>query len=204
MSKVVLPYLLREGQVAYAARVMANFNALLDRINSVTLPGMAETDLEDAVQQLKLLLDKNAATLQQTLAGFFYDGQNQQLVISRKDGGKFKVNVADFCENYQGADSSTISVAVDGDSKISASIKEGAVNYGMLDSGLQDMISGKITANSSGNADQVFFSDGESFQSKLDSGQLRGADAVVVPADNIYYFRLGSDGHLYMGVPDDA
>ena len=77
MSKVVLPYLLREGQVAYAARVMANFNALLDRINSVTLPGMAETDLEDAVQQLKLLLDKNAATLQQTLAGFFYDGQNQ-------------------------------------------------------------------------------------------------------------------------------
>lgn len=64
--------------------------------------------------------------------------------------------------------------------------------------GLKELTEGKISANKAGNAEQIRFSDGESMQDKLDSGALNGTDGVVSTSDGMYYFYVGSDGHLYL------
>ena len=58
MSNVVLPYTLKDGQIAYATKVMANFNAILNKLNGVTIPGLPDCDMEEALQQLKYLIDR--------------------------------------------------------------------------------------------------------------------------------------------------
>jgi len=47
-----LPYLLREGQKAYAAKVMANFEALLGAYNMVHVDGLGESDVATLLQLL--------------------------------------------------------------------------------------------------------------------------------------------------------
>ncbi|MBQ6808470.1 MAG: hypothetical protein IJP07_04835 [Firmicutes bacterium] len=63
---------------------------------------------------------------------------------------------------------------------------------------LKTLTDGKISANQAGNAAQIKFSDGESMQDKLDSGALKGADAVLSTSDGMYCFYVGADGHLYL------
>ena len=50
---VNLPYNLREGQVAYAAKVMANFRALLGALNQVVVDGLGEGDINTILNLLK-------------------------------------------------------------------------------------------------------------------------------------------------------
>lgn len=50
MSQVNLPYNLREGQVARAAQVMANFLALLGAYGSIKIEGLGEGDVETLMQ----------------------------------------------------------------------------------------------------------------------------------------------------------
>ena len=70
---------------------------------------------------------------------------------------------------------------------------------------LLSLISSKLTANAAGNAASVRFSDGQSFQDKLDAGALKGADGVSAALSGMYYFRYDeTDGHLYVGVADDG
>lgn len=81
------------------------------------------------------------------------------------------------------------------------SIRIQGLPEGDLESTLQEikgLLDGKIDAFRAGNADQIKFSDGDSFQEKLDSGALRGADAVVSSSDGMYHFFVGGDGHLYL------
>lgn len=47
-----LPYNLREGQVAYAAKVMANFRALLGGVNQINVNGLGEGDVTTMLQLL--------------------------------------------------------------------------------------------------------------------------------------------------------
>ena len=50
---VNLPYNLREGQVAYAAKVMANFRALLGALNQIVVDGLGEGDINTILELLK-------------------------------------------------------------------------------------------------------------------------------------------------------
>ena len=115
MSKVILPYTLSEGQVAYATRVMANLNALLAKINHVSISGLADGDIEQALQELKFLLDQEAAADQKVLADFAYDGVKRKLVITQRDGARFEVSMAPFYNDYSGSASDTLELTVDGD-----------------------------------------------------------------------------------------
>lgn len=204
MSKVVLPYTLSEGQVAYATRVMANLNALLTKINHVSVSGLAEGDMEQALQELKYLLDREAAADQKVLADFAYDGVNRKLVITQRDGARFEVSMTPFYNDYSGAASDTLALAVDGERRVSGTIRDGAVNYAMLAEALRGLIDGKVSAAEPGNAELIRFSDGKTMQQKLDQGELRGADGVTARLDAAYYFRVGDNGHLYVGVADGA
>ena len=49
---ISLPYRLREGQIAYAAKVMANFEALLGAYNQVHIDGLGEGDVVTLLQLL--------------------------------------------------------------------------------------------------------------------------------------------------------
>ena len=204
MSKVILPYLLREGQVAYAARVMADLNALADKLNGVSVPGLADGDIESALQQLKYRLDAEAEADGRAVAGLAYDSAADELVLTLADGAAFRLSMAPFLNDHRGGSTADLTMAVDGDNVISGEINEGAVTYAKLAAALQSLINGKVTSGASGNAAEIVFADGESFQDKLDAGQLRGGDGVTAPLNAIYYFRVGSDGHLYVGVADDA
>ena len=53
MSKIILPYQLRDGQKAYAARIMADLNALAGGLNNITVEGLEGGDLESTLAALK-------------------------------------------------------------------------------------------------------------------------------------------------------
>ena len=72
----------------------------------------------------------------------------------------------------------------------------------MLAAALQALLSGKVTAGAAGNASQILFSDGQTMQEKLDAGELNGTDGVALAFDSYYTFRVGENGHLYVGVAD--
>ena len=114
MSKIILPYQLRDGQKAYAARIMADLNALAGGLNNIRVEGLEGGDLETTLTALKNQVDQ------------------------------------------------------------------------------------AVVANRLGNASQIRCEDGQSFQDKLDSGELNGKDGVVSTSDGLYYFYVGGDGHLYL------
>lgn len=204
MSKVILPYTLKEGQVAYASRVMANLNALLDKLNGVTLPGMEKSDMEQALRQLKLLLDRQQDLRGRDISAFAYDSEEGCMTITLADGAVYKVDMSPFLNAYTGSGEGDITITVDGDDCISGRINDGAVTGGMLHADIRATLEGKLDADEIGNADGIVFADGESLQDKLDNGSLKGADAVAVALDSFYCFRLGDNGHLYISVADDS
>ncbi|MCR4963285.1 MAG: hypothetical protein K6B40_05330 [Firmicutes bacterium] len=121
---VRLPYRFQDGQKAYAAHLMANFEALAGVLNSVDVEGLPSGDMESALNALKHWIEQ-------------IDDQT-------------------------------------------------------------------VVANQAGNAGQILFSDGESFQDKLDQNVLKGQDGQCF-FDRMYYFRVdAANGHLYVGVADDA
>lgn len=71
---VNLPYNLREGQIAYAAKVMANFRALLGAYNHTIVEGLGEGDL---TTMLQLLFESVVKANEQGNAGeiVFADGE---------------------------------------------------------------------------------------------------------------------------------
>lgn len=207
MSGVVFPYQLQDGQRAYAAQLMANLQALAAQLNSVELPGLPETDLEQTLLQLKLLIDETAAAAGAGLAAVSYDHAAKQLQLQLNNGAQLQLDMSPFYNDYSGASGASARVIVDGARQISAEINSDAVSYQMLNAALRAQLDGKVAANTAGNAAQILFSDGKSMQQKLDDGELRGADGadgVHAALTGIYYFRIGEDGHLYVGVADDA
>ncbi|MEG2213851.1 MAG: hypothetical protein RRY35_08155 [Clostridiales bacterium] len=122
---VKLPYSFTDGQRAFAARLMANFNALSGALNNVSVAGLATADIETTLNTMKKLIDD-----------------------------------------------------------------------------LSGLTGGKVTANQAGNAGQILFTDGQSFQAKLNNNSLKGQDGQCC-LDRLYYFRVDpGNGHLYVGVPD--
>lgn len=57
MSTLQLPFQLKEGTIAYASKVMANFEAILNGINNISIDGVSKTDLQTAISALKTLID---------------------------------------------------------------------------------------------------------------------------------------------------
>jgi hypothetical protein len=68
MSKINLPYQLRDGDKADASRLMANLEALASKMNDISLPGMPELDIEQALIQIKQMLDELAIVLTKTIS----------------------------------------------------------------------------------------------------------------------------------------
>ncbi len=204
MSKVVLPYHLQDGQKAYAAKLMADFNAIVGKLNSVSVPGLADGDIESALQQIKLLLDREYAAEAKVVENLAYDENSRRLVLTLKDGAIFFVDMAAFLNDYTGVSNDGVAVSLDGERRISAELKDGGVGYAKLSQALQNLINGKITKGQSGNAEEIRFNDGESFQEKLDNEALRGPAGITAALNGICAFRVGADGHLYVGVADGA
>ncbi len=204
MSKVILPYILREGQIAYASRVMANLNAIIAKLNNVSIPGLMSSDVEQALIELKALIDAEAKAQNKTLTALEYDSSTHMLQIELKDGALFQLSMAPFINDYSGTDSESIATFVDGTRTIIADIKDGGVSYQKLSAALQQIIDNKIIACEPGNAKAICFEDGSTMQEKLDNNEFNGKDGVSVALDAIYYFRVGEDGHLYIGVADGA
>ena len=205
MSEITLPYNLQDGQKAYASRVMANFRAVAGGLNCVSVDGLTAGDLESVLRQLKLLLDSLREDRNRGVASLSYDGTSRKLVLTLADGARYEVDMSRFINNYQGVSGDSVSVTVDGQGNIAASLQPGSVGESQLAAALKDTINGKITAGTSGNAAQVKFSDGQSFQDKLDAGQLKGADGVAAALSGMYYFRYdATNGHLYVGVASGA
>ena len=46
MAELKLPYILKEGTVAYAAKVMGDLNVIINFLNNISLDGATKTDLE--------------------------------------------------------------------------------------------------------------------------------------------------------------
>lgn len=204
MSKVVLPYILREGQIAYASRVMANLQAITAKINQVSVPGIPDSDIEQALRELKNLIDIEAKAAKRSIASFDYDSEGNMLIVRLVDGALFEISMERFINDYQGSQSGVIQTFVDGNRRIHADIKEGSISYQLLSQALQTLIDNKVTAAVPGNASQIRFADGSTMQEKLDTGDLHGKDGVAVALDAMYYFRVGANGHLYLGVADGA
>ena len=205
MSQITLPYNLQDGQKAYAGRVMANFRAVAAGLNSVSVDGLTAGDLESVLRQLKLLVDELSRDHDRGVASLAYDGTGRKLALTLADGARYEVDMNPFINIYQGVSGDTVSVSVDGQGRIAAGLLPGSVGASQLAAAVKDQIDGKITADASGNAAQVKFSDGQSFQDKLDAGQLKGADGVTAALSGMYYFRYdATDGHLYVGVASGA
>ena len=205
MSEITLPYNLQDGQKAYASRVMANFRALIAGLNRVSVDGLTAGDLESVLRQLKLLVDELGEDRNRGVASLTYDGAGCKLVLTLADGARYQVDMGPFINQYQGVTGDTVSVTVDGQGHIAADLQPGGVGESQLAAAVKDKIDGKITAGASGNAAQVKFSDGQSFQDKLDAGQLKGADGVAAAISGMYYFRYdATDGHLYVGTASGA
>ena len=205
MSRIILPYNLQDGQKAYAARIMANFQALAGQLNEISVSGLTQGDQESVLLQMKLLLDELSAGRDRYVHDLRYDAENRRLTLLLKDGARFDVDMRPFINEYQGTEGESVAVSVDGEGNISAQLQPGGVSESQLSAALLSLISSKITANAAGNAASVRFSDGQSFQDKLDAGALKGADGVSAALSGMYYFRYdATDGHLYVGVADDA
>ena len=52
MTDMRLPYQLKEGQIAYARRVMANFNAIINALNNLRAEGITAEGLEELFTEL--------------------------------------------------------------------------------------------------------------------------------------------------------
>lgn len=205
MSQITLPYNLLDGQKAYAARIMANFEALTGQLNRVNVSGLTSGDLESVLRQMKLLLDEVLDGRARYVTDLSYAPSSRRLELKLSDGAAFGVDMRPFLNEYRGTEGETVAVSVDGEGRISAGIRPGSVGGSQLDQDVLSLIEGKITAGANGNADEIIFRDGQSFQEKLDAGELKGADGVSARADSLYYFRYdATDGHLYVGVADDA
>lgn len=205
MTRITLPYNLQDGQKAYAARVMANFEALAGQLNQISVTGLATGDLESVLRQMKLLLDELSAGSSRYVADLSYNGEDRRLTLRLSDGAVFHVDMSPFIDEYQGLAGEAVSVSVDGQGGISAELEPGGVGQDHLSAAVLDLIDGKVTAGCSGNAGQILFSDGQSFQDKLDSGLLQGSNGISAAANGMYYFRYEpSNGHLYVGVADGA
>ena len=205
MSRIVLPYNLQDGQKAYAARIMANFQALAGQLNQISVSGLTPGDLESVLLQMKLLLDELSAGHDRYVHDLSYDAQNKRLTLTLQDGARFDVDMRPFINEYRGTEGESVAVALDGDGNISAALQPGSVGESQLSAALLSLIGSKVTANTAGNAASIRFSDGQSFQDKLDAGALKGADGVSAALSGMYYFRYDeTDGHLYVGVADDG
>lgn len=204
MSRVILPYNLQDGQKAYAAKLMANLNALAAKLNSVSLPGLADSDMETALQQLKLLLDDEYAADAKVLQSFSFDEETAMLTITLENGAVFSVDMNPLIPDISGTEGAELAVSVGVDGAISAALKDGAIAYARLNATLQRLLDNKITANEAGNAADILFSDGDSIQDKLDANAFQGPAGLSVELSGLFYLRVGADGHLYVGVADGA
>ncbi len=58
MGEITLPFQLKEGTTAYAAKVMANFNALIGKLNQLSVNGEIVGDLEDFLSLLSASIEQ--------------------------------------------------------------------------------------------------------------------------------------------------
>lgn len=57
MAQIQLPYTLREGTIAYAAKVMGDLNVIVNFLNNISLDGATKTDLESALQKVTAMVN---------------------------------------------------------------------------------------------------------------------------------------------------
>lgn len=89
MAKIVLPYILQEGTVAYAGKVMADFYAIMENLNNIRVEGLAAADLQTVLNALRILIDNCVVQDETGNAGqiVFADGKTMQ---EKVDSGDFK------------------------------------------------------------------------------------------------------------------
>lgn len=205
MATLILPYTLQDGHKAYAGKLMANLQALADKLNGVNIPGLGLKDVEAVLQELKLRLDAAAVAEAKEVTDFSYDQDSGLLRLTLANGAVFTLDMRGFVSDYSGLEGHQISVSVDAERRISAELAPGAVQPAHLAAEVLALTAAKITADQSGNAAQIRFNDGETMQDKLDGGRLQGPAGVSLAADGMYYLRYDpQDGHLYVGVAQDG
>lgn len=87
MAQTNLPYQLQDGQKSYAAKLMANFNALLNTVNEVNVTGMAAGDIDSVLTALKQLIDSRIVAYQTGNASQvkFADGDSMQTKLDNRE-----------------------------------------------------------------------------------------------------------------------
>lgn len=201
MTGINLPHIMRDGQKAYADKLMQNFDVIVNKLNHVMVNGMHDMDMETALNQIKAELDAERRADEKVVNDFFYDDGKDALVIRLESGAEFSLPVTALLKQPEGAAGAEVSVYIGEDRRIHAELEDGAVQEAHLSPDLVNKMDQAVKMGVTGNADQIRFADGETMQEKLDQNAFRGADGVHVTLDSIYYFRVDpNNGHLIMGV----
>lgn len=96
MTDMRLPYQLKEGQIAYARRVMANFNAIINALNNLRAEGITAEGLEELFTELaSTTVKKNQAGNADEIV--FADGATMQ---QKLDAGAFNGRDAVLYEGF--------------------------------------------------------------------------------------------------------
>ena len=82
-----VPFQLMDGQKAYAAKLMGNFNYLLGILDGVEIPGINSSELNDALLEMKDLIDQKISASENGNAKqiVFLDGANLQAKLDNGD-----------------------------------------------------------------------------------------------------------------------
>ena len=87
MAELKLPYTLKEGTVAYAAKVMGDLNVIVNFLNNISLDGATKTDLESALQEVTVMV--NSCIKKNTIGNanevIFDDGYTMQEKLDNGD-----------------------------------------------------------------------------------------------------------------------
>lgn len=143
--------------------------------------------------------------LEKTIANFEYDKETKELVLILENDRQLRIPMSSFINIYTGETTATVQTLVVSGNKIQANIIGDSITMNLLNISLQNTINGKVTANEPNNASQIKFSDGQSFQDKLDNGSLKGDDGVSIATNS--FFRMYVDqitGDLVVVVADGA
>lgn len=100
--------------------------------------------------------------MEKIAVNFEYNAQTQQLILTLENGDKQYIDMSALITQYEFKDTDTIAFSVDGDGKVSASIKSGSITKAMLSSEVMSAItlsennaaaSAQAAAQSATNAD---------------------------------------------------
>ena len=70
MTGINLPHIMRDGQKAYADKLMQNFDVIVNKLNHVMVNGMHDMDMETALNQIKAELDAERRADEKVVSDF--------------------------------------------------------------------------------------------------------------------------------------